>query len=233
MVLDVGQGGAIHRCHHLGLPANGGQDAVGLALVRDVGHRNAQGVGHELDSQVGGVAQAGGREVQLAGCRLGFFCQILERLDARGRVGRQHERHRRQHGHANKILLGVVGQWLVGELIEHHQRHAAQQQGVAIGGRIQRVLCGNEAARTGLVLHHDGGANGLACVFGPHACDGVAAAARGLRHDQAHGTTGVGGLREHGGGRGGCDRDTHQDLVDVRDCFGHRDSSEGLSWKMK
>ncbi|KAB7540370.1 hypothetical protein ET532_026260 [Verminephrobacter sp. Larva24] len=49
---------------------------------------------------------------------------------------------------------------------------------------------------------------------------------------QAHGPAGVGGLRVHGGGRGdrdGRDRDTHQDLVDVRDCFRHRDSSEGLT----
>ena len=161
----------------------------------------------------------------LPGARLGFFRQVLERLDARGRIGRQHERHRGQHGHANKVLLRVVGQRLVGELVEHHQRHAAQQQGVAIGGCIERALRGNESARTRLVFHHDGGANGLARVFGPQACDRVAAAARGLRYDQANRATRVGGLRVHGGGRGGRERGAHQDLVDGRDCFGHRNSS--------
>jgi hypothetical protein len=165
----------------------------------------------------------------LPGAALALSVRSLSVLMPVAGIGRQHERHRGQHGHADEILLGVVGQRLVGELVEHHQRHAAQQQRVAIGGRVQRGLCGNDAARTGLVLHHDGGANGFACVFGPHACDRVAAAARGLRYDQAHGSAGVGGLRVHGGGRGGRDRDAHQDLVDVRDCFRHRNSSEGLT----
>ncbi|MNL45118.1 hypothetical protein D3C87_1677350 [compost metagenome] len=80
-----------------------------------------------------------------------------------------------------------------------------QQQDVAVGRGIRHVAGADRAARAGLVFNHHGGAQLGAQLRREHAADDVGGAARGKRHDQAHGLVGVGGLlrrRGAGGQRG-------------------------------
>ena len=99
-------------------------------------------------------ADALARIVQLAGIGLGVVDERLER--ARGKIAahREHKRlaaeldHRHEH-------LGIVGQALLGQRIEHQRRVRGHQQRVAVRLRTRDRGSADHAGRAGAVLDHE------------------------------------------------------------------------------
>ena len=81
---------------------------------------------------MGGAADAGRREVELARLGLGCRNQLSHVLDRTACTDHQHAGHRCQRGDADKVAQGVVVQVGIQRRVDH-VTGGDHQQGVAIG----------------------------------------------------------------------------------------------------
>ncbi|MPN08892.1 hypothetical protein SDC9_156180 [bioreactor metagenome] len=99
-------------------------------------------------------------------------------------VDRHHVVYRRQQRHRREVLDRIKAQ-VVLQMRQHGElAGGGQRQRVAVGRGARCKLGGNGCARTGLVVHNDGLAQGLAQLVSVVAADGVGGAPRWERHHQ-------------------------------------------------
>ncbi|MNS99260.1 hypothetical protein D3C72_1336580 [compost metagenome] len=125
--------------------------------------------------------------------------QLLQVACRQARVGDDHMRHFRQHGHHFQVGRRVVVQLLEG-VVGRVQAKRAQQQRIAVSRRIDHGLAADMPAGTRAVLDHHRLVVQLAELVGQHAALQVRAAARAERHDDADRAIRIMFLRRCGAG---------------------------------
>ena len=152
-----------------------------------------------LGRQMGGRADAGGGEVELAGIGLGEGDQFAQRLPAFRRCRDQHGRLDAERNDRDEIVEGVVGQALV-ERIAGAEGRGMHQDGVAVRRRLGDEADAGGPARARAVLDHDRLADLLGELVEDDAPDHVVGVAGRKRNHRLDGARRP-GLRRRGVGR--------------------------------
>ncbi len=129
------------------------------------------------------IAPAHDGKVDRVGLGLRHRFKVLQGADAGLRIADQHERRGRQHCHRCEVDFRFVGERRIGELVEHHLRHARQEERAAVGRLAEHVLRGDDAAGAGLVLDDDRRAKFLLPPLPPTCVPACRRAAAGLLRD--------------------------------------------------
>ncbi|MNM85257.1 hypothetical protein D3C81_973670 [compost metagenome] len=181
--LDMGQRGADHIHHQLGVIGQQRRQRRCAAVVGHVGHVDAQlGLQH-LRSELQRVAEPHGRVVQLAARRLGIGREVPDIGRRHLRIGDHHQRHLDTDGDDLEVLRVVAG-LLVQHGIEHHARAGPHQHGVTVRLGARHALRADHGVGAGAVLHHHGLLQVARHAFGQRPPELVRGAARGVRHHQ-------------------------------------------------
>ncbi len=191
---EAGAGGQVH--HHRGhLTAGDIRQGWRGATVRHVGHRQAGLDLQQFHRQVVRAAGAGRGVIQAFLAPLGFGQELLGRVDLHGRTDHQDHREPSHQRDRSQILRRVIRQLLVEGGVEHQRAVVGGQHRVAVGRGARRFRRRNRRVAAGLVLDHHRLAQASGQALPDAARQEVRPAARGIRHDPAHGLGRVIGSR--------------------------------------
>ena len=178
------------------------------AFVRHVRHADLGLERQRFARQVSRAARAGGGE----GYRIGVLFRVLDDVGQAliGRIGRDDQRQRNiEHAHdRHEVLVGVEAQVFGQQSVDDHLGRIAEEQGIAVVGRLGRLLGGDVAAGARLVFHDERLLQAAGQDVGDQPRHDVGAASRGVAQQDADRLSGItcrslgegGKMRDEGGG---------------------------------
>ena len=128
--------------------------------------------------------------IELARIGLGERDQLPDRFRRHALVHQHDLGDRGQQRDRLEIALRMVAEIGIDHGVHRHGAVVRHQEGVAVGRRLRGGFRADDHRRTGAILDHDRFAPQLGELARDHARGGVDRAARGGRHDDAHGALG-------------------------------------------